>query len=146
VAKKTPEGVVKNAVNKVLESYPETYVFMSVPYGYGKSTLDYLLCHYGEFISIETKAPGEVPTPRQDDTIFEIQIARGMNFVIDGVDKCGPLAAYLEQVKINATSPSKPKASARRSAVRGEHQEPLPGRQGDGQRRCTPHPLATPAD
>jgi hypothetical protein len=102
---KTPEGSVKDAVNKVLKKFPETYVFMSVPYGYGKSTLDYLLCHYGEFISIETKAPGKAPTPRQDDTITEIEIARGMNFVIDGVDKCGPLETYLEQVKSNATSP-----------------------------------------
>lgn len=101
---KTPEGVVKDAVNKVLKRYPETYVFMSVPYGYGKSTLDYLICHYGEFISIETKKPGKAPTPRQDDIIEEIQVARGVNFVIDGVDKCGPLAAYLEKVKLNALS------------------------------------------
>ena len=102
----TPEGKVKAAVNKVFARYPETYVFMSVPYGYGKSTIDYLVCHYGEFIAIETKAPGEAPTHRQEDIIFEIQIARGATFVIDGVDKCGPLADYLEQVKQNATRTS----------------------------------------
>lgn len=101
---KTPEGIVKAAVNKVLACYPESYVFMSVPYGYGKSTLDYLVCHYGEFITIETKKNGGVLTDRQEDILWEIQTARGMYFVIDGVNKCGPLAAYLEQVKLNVTS------------------------------------------
>ena len=55
----TPEGRIKQAINKVLASYPESYWFMPVPYGYGVSTVDYLVCHYGVFIAIEAKAPGE---------------------------------------------------------------------------------------
>ena len=55
----TPEGKVKAAVKRVLARYPETYFFMPVQAGYGKKTLDFLICHYGEFIAIETKAPGK---------------------------------------------------------------------------------------
>ncbi|WP_454627679.1 hypothetical protein [Bradyrhizobium cenepequi] len=102
----TPEGKVKAAVKRVLARYPETYVFMPVQGGYGKKTLDFLICHYGEFISIETKAPRKEPTGLQWDTIREIQTARGMNFVIDGDDGCAHLAGYLEQVKQNATRTS----------------------------------------
>jgi hypothetical protein len=130
----TPEGDVKKAVNKVFALYPETYVFMSVPYGYGKSTIDYLACHYGEFIGVETKAPGETPTPRQEDIIWDINIARGVTFVIDNVDAVGPLSVYLELVKQNATRASKPKAQARRRPVRREHPKSVPGGADDGSR------------
>jgi hypothetical protein len=123
----TPEGRVKKAVNAVFALYPETYVFMSVPYGYGKSTIDYLVCHYGEFIGVETKAPGEVPTPRQEDIIFDINTARGTTFVIDNVDGCGPLSVYLELVKQNAARLCKPQAQARRRPVRGKHKKFVSG-------------------
>jgi hypothetical protein len=145
VAKKTPEGVVKAAVNKIFVLYPETYVFMSVPYGYGKSTIDYLACHYGEFIGVETKAPGEVPTPRQEDIIWDINTARGVTFVIDNVDGCGPLAVYLELVKQNATRPRKPQASARRRAVRREHPQPVSGGERIDPHRGTTYPPAAQA-
>lgn len=124
----TPEGKVKAKVNKIFARYPESYVFMSVPYGYGKSTIDYLACHYGEFIGIETKAPGEAPTPRQEDIIWEIQTARGMTFVIDGDPlQLLELENYLEQVKQNATRPSQPEAPNGRRPVCGQHPEPVPG-------------------
>jgi hypothetical protein len=133
----TPEGKVKAAVNKVFALYPETYVFMSVPYGYGKSTIDYLACHYGEFIGVETKAPGEVPTPRQEDIIWDINTARGVTFVIDNVDGCGPLAVYLELVKQNATRTSQPQAQNGRRPVRRKRPEPVSGGEGLGVRGCT---------
>jgi hypothetical protein len=72
----TPEGKVKAAVKRVLARYPESYFFMPVQAGFGKKTLDFLICHYGEFIAIETKAPGKKPTPLQDDTIREIRPTR----------------------------------------------------------------------
>jgi hypothetical protein len=141
----TPEGRVKKAVNAVFALYPETYVFMSVPYGYGKSTIDYLACHYGEFVGVETKAPGEVPTPRQEDIIWDINTARGVTFVIDNVDGCGPLAVYLELVKQNATRSRKPKTQAGRSPVHGTDTKSVPGGALDGPRRRTPPaPAACP--
>ena len=91
---------------------------MSVPYGLGASTLDYLVCHYGHFIGIETKAPGGVITKRQLFTAVCIEAAGGKVFVIDGVDKCAPLSAYLEQVKQNATSESKSETPHGGGAVR----------------------------
>jgi hypothetical protein len=57
----TPEGKVKAAVNKVLARYKKIYRFMPVPYGYGESSLDYLICVNGRFVAIETKAPGKKP-------------------------------------------------------------------------------------
>jgi hypothetical protein len=143
---KTPEGLVKAAVNKVLANYPETYVFMSVPSGYGKSTLDYLVCHYGEFISIETKKPKAVPTPRQEDMIWDIQTARGMHFTIDGADKCSPLASYLEQVKQNATVCRQPQTPPRRRALRGKHKEPFPDREAYLARWWAAHLATASAD
>lgn len=101
----TPESRVKHAVNRVLGNYPESYVVKAVPFGYGESTLDYLVCHYGVFISIETKAPGKKPTARQNWMIAQVITAQGVHFTIDGADKCGPLQVFLEQVKQNAVSP-----------------------------------------
>jgi hypothetical protein len=105
----TPERRVKDAVEKILVRYPESYVFKSVPFGYGPSTLDYLVCHYGLFISIETKAPGQVPTARQNFIIGQISRAGGKHFTIDGVDKVGALSSFLEQVKQDAST-HKPQA------------------------------------
>jgi hypothetical protein len=100
----TPEGRVKAAVNKVLARYPESYRYMPVPYGYGLSSLDFLICHYGWFVAIETKAPGEKPTARQEKIIKEITDAGGKVFVIDGQpSQLAELEAFLEQVK-NASS------------------------------------------
>ncbi len=118
---KKPEYFIKQAVNITLMSYPESYVFRSVPFGYGPSTVDYLICHYGLFIGIETKAPGEKPTDRQRLILRQINGAGGQAFVIDSLEKCHTLRVYLEQVKRNATSTSQPKAPDGGSPVRGEH-------------------------
>jgi hypothetical protein len=115
----TPEGKIKAAVNAVLARYPESYVFMSVPYGYGPSTLDYLICHYGKFIAIETKAPGKRPTARQEFIIRQIEGAYGDAFIVDSVAMCHLLQVFMEQVKRDATSSSKSEASDGGGAVRG---------------------------
>jgi hypothetical protein len=80
----TPEGKVKRAVSALLKKYPDLYYEMPVPGGYGKSGLDYFGCYRGKFFSIETKAPGNKPTARQDQTIKLIEAANGVVFVIDG--------------------------------------------------------------
>lgn len=74
----TPESKVKQAVKKELDAYPDHYREMPVPGGWGKSGLDFIVCFYGRFLSIETKAPGKEPTPRQQFTMREVRKAEGV--------------------------------------------------------------------
>lgn len=53
----TPEGQVKEALKKFLKEIG-AYYFMPVPSGFGKHTVDFLVCYKGRFFGIETKAPG----------------------------------------------------------------------------------------
>lgn len=57
---------------------------MPVVNGYGQPTLDYVGCINGWFFSVETKAPGKHPTPRQRQTMERMRAAGGAVFVIDG--------------------------------------------------------------
>jgi len=62
----TPEGRVKKSVKALLEPYkPRLYCNWPVPAGYGESTLDCFGWLNGHAFAIETKAPGEGLTPRQ---------------------------------------------------------------------------------
>lgn len=92
----TAEGKIKAQVNKLLAKYPDLYKFTPVPYGYGASTLDYIVCLGGSFIAIETKAPGKEPTPRQIETIRRIRQAGGQTFVVDGIESLSKLERYLD--------------------------------------------------
>lgn len=81
----TPEGRVKSKVKKVLDPFqPLLWYFMPVPNGYGKQTLDFIGCDRGRYFAIETKAPGEKPTSRQDQTIDDMRAAGARVFVVDG--------------------------------------------------------------
>ena len=80
---RTPEGIVKDKVKKVLKRCG-VYYHMPVVNGLGKPTLDFVGCADGGFFAIETKAPGKKPTPRQELTIAEMRAAGGKVFVIDG--------------------------------------------------------------
>ena len=100
----TPEGKIKREINKVLVSYgEELWDYMPVPTGYGRATLDYILCFRGRFVAIEAKAPGKKPTPRQHLTIRELERAGAQVFVIDSVEKTQELKKYLDWIA-NATS------------------------------------------
>lgn len=101
----TPEGKVKRAIRKVLDKYKSAYVFMSVPSGYGKSTLDYLICCHGRFIAIEAKAPGKKPTPRQKKIIGEIERAGGDVLVIDTEKGAQQLGVLLSGIECEASQP-----------------------------------------
>ena len=79
----TPEGKVKDKVGKLLRKHG-CYYHMPVTGGWGRSALDYIGCHNGLFFSIETKAPGKIPTDRQEQIIAEVERAQGRVFVIDG--------------------------------------------------------------
>ena len=84
----TPESKVKHMVKELFAHLElagcKPYVFWPVPSGYGPSSLDCLVCYYGIFIGIETKAPGGKPTPRQEFTISQINAAKGVTLTIDG--------------------------------------------------------------
>jgi hypothetical protein len=103
----TPEGKVKAAINRLLDKYKGHYKFMPVPSGYGKSSLDYVLCYHGRFVAIEAKAPGKKPTARQNMIIGQIERADGRTFVIDGKQGVDELAAYLAEVRFDACNPYK---------------------------------------
>lgn len=77
----TPESKVKLQVKKLLKEF-HCYQFWPVQTGYGAATLDCIGCFGGRFFSIETKAPGKKPTPRQELTMADINAARGAVFVI----------------------------------------------------------------
>src|SRR5579859_5611707 len=128
----TPEGKVKAAVKKVLKPYVDRGVIwfdMPVPGGYGKPTLDFLLCVLGTFVAIETKAPGNKPTPRQEITISQIERAGGVVFVIDDVNATGPLAEFFKRI-VNEHGVRQPKTQdgGRRPFARGAKPVPQRGR------------------
>ncbi len=80
----TPEGRIKRKVSLALKQLPSCYRFMPVQQGLGASTLDYLCCVSGQFVAVETKAPGRQLTPRQVIVAQEIRDAGGLVFVVDG--------------------------------------------------------------
>jgi len=82
----TPEGKVKDAVRKLLSQYSGMYLYMPVPSGYGRTSIDFLGCYRGQFFAIETKAEGKKPTLRQVAELENIGRAMGATFVIAGVE------------------------------------------------------------
>lgn len=84
----TPEGRVKNEVRKIIDRFKSRIdSYWPVPSGYGPSHLDCILCVDGSYVAIETKAPGQKPTPRQSKRIEDVRRAGGVALVIDGTDK-----------------------------------------------------------
>jgi len=83
----TPEARVKRDVKKFLA---ERGAWWSMPIGsgFGKSGVpDFLVCHQGRFIAIETKAPGRLKntTAMQDIQLAAIRDAGGVSVVVDDV-------------------------------------------------------------
>jgi hypothetical protein len=118
----TPEGKVKAAVKRCLKKFG-VYYFMPVQTGLGAKTLDFLCCVRGIFFAIETKAPGNKPTPLQLLTIEEIEQAGGKTLVIDSTDT-SELEVWLKHVTLQ----SKPQAQAGRSTVAPRRGELVPFR------------------
>ena len=79
----TPEGKVKEKVKKVLKEY-NAYYHMPVQNGMGKPSLDFICCHKGRFLAIETKTEKGKLTLRQQVTIDEMQKAGAIALVIRG--------------------------------------------------------------
>ena len=91
----TPEGKVKKRVKHVLNSFENVYFEMPVPTGYGKSGLDFSCCVNGKALFIETKAPGEEPTPRQRETMTKQLAAGAAVFIISNERGCEVLSDWL---------------------------------------------------
>ncbi len=82
------EERVKKHVKRLLTKHNAHY-FMPVQSGYGSASLDFLGCHKGRFLAVETKAPGKHMTPRQELIKDEIEAAGGTVFVVGEVFKPG---------------------------------------------------------
>jgi hypothetical protein len=85
----TPEGKVKAAVRKVIESAPQgTYSLWPPGSAYGKPALDVLGARLsdGRMFAVEVKADYKPPTPRQRATIRSMTTGNVTVFVIDEVD------------------------------------------------------------
>jgi hypothetical protein len=77
------ERDVKDAVKKILDQ-AGAYFFMPVPTGYGRHGIpDFIVCHKGRFIAIETKFGDRKPTKYQELELQKIQIAGGIALVIN---------------------------------------------------------------
>lgn len=104
----TPEGKVKAEIKKVLDAEgADLHYYMPVPAGYGKPHLDYIGCFFGLFFAIEAKAPGvKKPTPRQEGTMEDIDLARGVTFFINGTNNgLDLLREWLRDVRRLSTAP-----------------------------------------
>jgi hypothetical protein len=89
----TPEAKVKKKIRRALERLRqggyEVYCHMPVQNGMGAPTLDFIGCCRGRFFGIEAKAPGKEPTPRQQQTIADMERAGALVFVYDGTNNEG---------------------------------------------------------
>jgi hypothetical protein len=95
----TPEGRVKAEIRKVLDKYkPSLYYDMPVPYGYGKSTLDFVGWFKGRPFAIEAKRAGKQPTDRQEGIIHDMLLAGATVFCIAGEGATAPLEDWLGNV------------------------------------------------
>jgi hypothetical protein len=121
----TPEGKVKAKVNKILAAHgANVYSYMPVKSQFGAKTIDYLICAYGYYLGIETKAPGKHPTPLQWQHIRRIVSSGGLVFVIDGDTTA--LEKFLASARIG-------QAQTPRGSVFGTDQKPVSLCAGDGQ-------------
>lgn len=80
----TPEGKVKEKVKKLLKA-AGAYYHMPVQNGMGKPSLDFVCCHRGLFLAIETKTEKGDLTLRQKLTMEEMQKAGAVVLVIRGL-------------------------------------------------------------
>jgi len=80
---KGPESKVKDAVKKLIKLHKAYYV---MPIGGGYSVVgvpDFLICHKGRFIGVETKAGRNKPTAMQHKNLRDIELAGGVSLVIN---------------------------------------------------------------
>lgn len=87
---------MKRRINAVLQKYKDNiYVFMPVPGGYGRSSLDYIGFVRGQGFAIEAKREGGSPTERQLGVIEAIEAAGGEVFVVNSTESLVELDEWL---------------------------------------------------
>ena len=85
----TPEGKVKNDVKKILKARG-IWFFMPMQNGFGVVGIpDFICCWRGQFLAIETKAPGKRgdTTANQDRKLQEIREHGGWSIVVDDANQ-----------------------------------------------------------
>ena len=80
------EKTVKLAVKKRLKEIG-AYQHWPVQLGLGDPCLDCHGCYHGRYFAVETKAPGNKPTLRQQATINRIRAAGGTVFIVDSTEQ-----------------------------------------------------------
>lgn len=90
----TPEGKVKRDVKEYLKTLDKCWYFMPVPFGYGiRGVPDFVVCHKGRFVGIETKSSKGPRKAWQEAVGALIVQAGGAYFVIRSLEelkKCLP--------------------------------------------------------
>lgn len=98
---KTPEGLVKDDIKKILEEYGVWY-FMPAANGYGRSGIpDFICCFLGRLIAIEAKAGDNEPTALQKREIKRIKEAGGCALKISEVN-LSDLRQLLNEIQADA--------------------------------------------
>ena len=95
------EALVKRKVSALLKEHaPYVRKFMPVQSGYGAADLDYIVCAYGHYVSIETKTTGKKMTPRQENTAKEIEFAGGTVFRnVDSNESIEEISTFLNKLR-----------------------------------------------
>jgi len=79
----TPEGKIKAKVKNILDSL-KAYYCMPMGTGYGNAGVpDFFVCLEGQFVAIECKANGNLPTALQMHNLMQIRKAGGIGLVVN---------------------------------------------------------------
>ena len=98
---KTPEGVTKDDIKKLLAAYgDELYAFWPVQTGYGSRTVDCLICFRGLFIAVEAKRRGARARKFQERILDKIRDANGHAICIDSADELRDTLDYIAKCDI----------------------------------------------
>lgn len=80
---RTPEGLVKAKVVKLLKA-AGVYYFYASTHGFGRSGVpDLVCCLEGHFVAIECKAGKNKPTPLQEKEMSAIRASCGTTLVVN---------------------------------------------------------------
>jgi hypothetical protein len=112
--KKLLEVSIKAAVKLRLKELG-AYQHWPVQNGMGAPCLDCHGCFDGLYFGIETKAPGKLPTARQQATIRQIRDAGGLTFVIDSLEQARAL--FHDRIKTDRADPDPLQREAEGPAV-----------------------------
>ena len=97
---RTPEGKVKDRIKVILDEWGCWYD-MPVPGGYGRSTLDFIVCCNGYMLLIEAKAQNGIMTSRQLATSAAAKKAGAKVLLINEVVGWSELTEFLAKCKLS---------------------------------------------